>query len=192
MSQTTTPAGTRTVEGRQVPEAGTYTIDRAHSMVEFVGRYLMVSKVRGRFGQFSGQIRIGDDPRDSSVEVTVDATSIDTRDEMRDGHLKNADFLDVEKYPTLEFRSTGVTWSGNEAKVHGDLTLHGVTRPVTFDLEYDGSGPDPWGNTRIAFTASAEIDREDWGLTWNKALETGGVLIGRKVTVDLTIQATKQ
>lgn len=191
MPQTTTPVGTRIVDGLHVPEAGTYTIDRAHSMVEFVGRYLMVSKVRGRFGDFSGEIRIGEDPRDSSVEVTVDAASVDSREERRDGHLKGADFLDVEQFPTIEFHSTGITWTDSDAKVHGDLTLHGVTRPVTFDLEYDGSGPDPWGNTRIAFSGTTEIDREDWGLTWNAALETGGVLVGRKVTIDLTVQATK-
>jgi polyisoprenoid-binding protein YceI len=123
------------------------------------------------------------------VAVTIDANSVHTGDERRDGHLRSGDFLDVETYPTIEFRSRRLQPSGRDWKLTGDLTLHGVTREVTLDLSFDGFAPDPWGNTRLAFSASTEIDREDWGLTWNAAIETGGVLVGRKVAIELTIQA---
>jgi polyisoprenoid-binding protein YceI len=190
MAQQTEQYGIRDVDGLEAPLAGTYEIDRAHSMVEFVSRYLMVTKVRGRFGQFSGQVHIADDPLESSVEVTVDAGSIDTRDETRDQHLRGEDFLAVDTYPTLEFRSTRLERSAEGWRLVGDLTVRGVTREVALDVEFDGAAADPWGNTRIAFTASTEIDREDWGLTWNKTLETGGVLVGRKIVIELTVQAT--
>jgi polyisoprenoid-binding protein YceI len=189
MAQVTAREGSRVVDGVEVPVAGTYVIDKAHSMVEFVGRYLMVTKVRGRFTDFSGEFDVAEDPLQSSVAVTIDATSVHTGDERRDGHLRGGDFLDVETYPTIEFRSRRLQPSGRDWKLIGDLTLHGVTREVTLDLSFDGFAPDPWGNTRLAFSASTEIDREDWGLTWNAAIETGGVLVGRKVTIELTIQA---
>jgi polyisoprenoid-binding protein YceI len=189
MAQITAREGSRVVDGVEVPVAGTYVIDKAHSMVEFVGRYLMVTKVRGRFTDFSGEVEIAEDPLQSSVAVTIDANSVHTGDERRDGHLRSGDFLDVETYPTIEFRSRRLQPSGRDWKLTGDLTLHGVTREVTLDLSFDGFAPDPWGNTRLAFSASTEIDREDWGLTWNAAIETGGVLVGRKVAIELTIQA---
>jgi len=189
MAQVLTHPGTRVVDGVEVPTAGTYQIDRAHSMVEFVGRYLVVTKVRGRFGDFAGTINIAEDPFASSVEVTVQAASIDTREEMRDNHLRGEDFLAVDKYPTLEFRSSRLEPAGKGWRLVGDLTIRGVTREVGFDVQFDGTAADPWGNTRLAFTASTEIDREDWGLTYNKALETGGVLVGRKVGIELTVQA---
>jgi polyisoprenoid-binding protein YceI len=189
MAQITAREGSRVVDGVEVPVAGTYVIDKAHSMVEFVGRYLMVTKVRGRFTDFSGEVEIAEDPLQSSVAVTIDANSVHTGDERRDGHLRSGDFLDVETYPTIEFRSRRLQPSGRDWKLIGDLTLHGVTREVTLDLSFDGFAPDPWGNTRLAFSASTEIDREDWGLTWNAAIETGGVLVGRKVAIELTIQA---
>ncbi|MGH9277511.1 MAG: YceI family protein [Acidimicrobiales bacterium] len=181
--------GTRIVDGQAVPLAGSYAIDRAHSMVEFVGRHLVVTKVRGRFTRFDGSIVVADQPTDSSVEVTVEADSLETHDERRDQHLRGEDFLAVDRYPTLSFRSTAIEPGDRAWRLTGDLTVRGVTRPVTFDLEFDGAVADPWGGTRISFSASAEIDREDWGLTWNAALESGGVLVGRKVTIDLVVQA---
>ena len=189
MTDTALPSGARVVNGVEVPPAGTYEIDQSHSMVEFVSRYLMMTKVRGRFTRFSGTVKIADEPLQSSVDVTVQAASVDTGDERRDQHLKSPDFLDVERYPTLEFRSTRLEPNGEHWRLEGDLTVRGVTRPVAFDVEYDGAGKDPWGNTRLAFSATTEVDREAWGLTWNQALETGGVLVGRKVLIELAIQA---
>jgi polyisoprenoid-binding protein YceI len=178
---------------RTQPAAGTYEIDTSHSMVEFVSRHLMVTKVRGRFSEFSGAITVGETPEESSVEVTIDAASIDSRDEKRDGHLRSADFLDVENHPTIEFRSTDVEVIDDErVRVTGDLTIRGVTRPVTLDATFDGEFSDPWGNQRIGFSAATEIDREDWGLTWNVALETGGVLVARKARLELTVSAVRK
>jgi polyisoprenoid-binding protein YceI len=153
----------------------------------------MVTKVRGHFGSYSGAITIAEPPGESSVNVTIDAASIDTGDEKRDGHLRSPDFLDVENHPTLEFRSTGIDVGDDERfRITGDLTVHGETHPVTLDATFDGSFSDPWGGSRVGFTASTEIDREKWGLTWNVPLETGGVLVGKKIRLDLTVSAVKQ
>jgi len=192
---TTSPTHTTTREyqGVQVPEAGTYSLDKGHTTVEFVGRHLMITKVRGRFTGFDGQIVIGDAPEDSSVEVTVETASVDSSDEKRDGHLRSPDFLDVENYPAITFRSTKVDIGRDgTAKVAGDLTIKDVTRPVTLDVEFDGAQTDPWGGQRIGFSAHTEIDRENWGLTWNVALETGGVLVGKKIRLELNVEAVKQ
>jgi polyisoprenoid-binding protein YceI len=184
---------TREYQGVQVPEAGTYAIDKGHTTIEFVGRHLMITKVRGRFTAFEGQIVIGESPEDSSVAVTIETASVDTSDEKRDGHLRSADFLDVEEYPIMAFRSTKVDFGRDgSAKVTGDLTVKDVTRPVTLDVEFDGAQVDPWGGQRLGFSAHAEIDREDWGLTWNVALETGGVLVGKKIRLEFNVEAVKQ
>ena len=184
---------TREYQGVQVPQAGTYALDKGHTTIEFVGRHLMITKVRGRFTDFDGNIVIGESPDRSSVDVTIDTASVDTSDEKRDGHLRSPDFLDVEKYPTMRFRSTKVEMAGDgTAKVTGDLTVKDVTRPVTLDVEFDGAGADPWGGQRLGFSAQTEIDREDWGLTWNVALETGGVLVGKRIRLEFNVQAVKQ
>jgi len=184
---------TREYQGLQIPEAGTYALDQGHTTVEFVGRHLMITKVRGRFTEFEGQVVIGDTPEQSSVEVTINAASVNSGDDRRDDHLRSPDFLDVENYPAITFRSTGVEIDPDgSAKVNGDLTVKDVTRPVTLDVEFDGASPDPWGGQRLGFTASAEIDREDWGLTWNVALETGGMLVGKKIRLEFNVQAVKQ
>ena len=172
----------------QVPN-GTWRIDPSHSQVGFSVRYLGLSRVRGRFEDFSGTITTGDEPTDTSIDATIAAASINTGEPKRDEHLRAADFLDAERYPTIEFRSTGLRGDGGHWAVEGDLTLHGVTRRVVLDAEVEGAGADPFGNTRIAFTGRTEIDRGDFGLNWNQALETGGVLVGRKITIDLEIQA---
>ena len=193
MAQHTSTSTTHEQRARTQPAAGVYEIDTAHSMVEFVSRHLMVTKVRGRFTDFSGTITVGESPEESAVEVTIDAASIDTGDEKRDGHLRSADFLDVENHPTLEFRSTAVEAIDDERLlVTGDLTIRGVTRPVTLDATCDGEFSDPRGGRRVGFSATTEVDREDWGLTWNVALETGGVLVSKKLTFELEIQAVKQ
>jgi polyisoprenoid-binding protein YceI len=168
----------------------TYSIDKAHSEVTFQVRHLL-TKVRGRFSDFDGTIDYDEQkPEESSVEVTIRAASIDTNERDRDAHLRSADFFDVEKYPALTFKSTAITRNRADGfKVAGDLTIHGVTRPVTFDVEFLGKAKDPWGNERVAFEAEATINRKDYGLNWNAALETGGFLVGDEVKVSLSAQA---
>jgi polyisoprenoid-binding protein YceI len=170
---------------------GTWTVDAGHSTVGFSVRHLMVAKVRGQFTSFSGAITVGADPLQSKVEATVDAGSIDTRDEARDGHLKSADFFDLENHPTWTLVSTGITPKGGDFVLTADLTIRGVTQSVDFDLEFAGVATDPWGNTKAGFTAETEISRKDFGLEWNAALETGGVVVGDKVKITLDIEALK-
>jgi len=173
---------------------GTWNIDPSHSAVAFSVRHMVVSKTRGRFTKWSGQLRFDEeDPEISSVEVTIDPASIDTADAQRDAHLRSADFLEVEKFPTASFRSTNVEEvDSGRYRVTGDLSVHGVTKSVTLDVTYEGSGKDPWGGERAGFSGSTSIDRKDFGLRWNQALETGGVLVGDKVEITLEIEAVKQ
>jgi polyisoprenoid-binding protein YceI len=181
---------TQTPIRSDLPAAGTWTIDPSHSTVQFGVRHMMVSKVRGRFGNFEGTINIGEDPLLSSVKVTIDAASIDTRDAKRDEHLRSADFFDVEHYPTLEFASRKVHDQGaGNYLVEGDLTIRGVTRRVELQVEYLGVAQDPWGGTRAGFEAKTEISRKDFGLEWNLALETGGFVLGDKVQIELGVEA---
>ena len=171
----------------EIPAAGTYAIDRSQSSVEFVGRHLMITKVRGRFTDFDGEIEIAEPPEGSSVVASIATASVHTADDMRDGHLRGPDFLDAEQYPTITFRSTGVEPGARGSwKVHGDLTVRHVSRPVVLDVEFDGTRGE-----RIAFRASTEVDREHWGLTWNPALETGGLLVGKRVRIELRVEATR-
>lgn len=180
----------RTLDGVQIPAPGTWEIDPSHSMVGFSVRHLMVAKVRGRFGSFAGSFEVGNEPANSSTTVTIDAASIETRDEKRDAHLRSPDFFDVQSHPTLSFRSTGFRQTGPTTfELPGELMIRGVSRPVTLAVEYQGTTLDPWGGTRAGFTATTSIDREDWGLTWNQALEAGGVLVGKTVTIELEIEA---
>jgi len=184
---------TRTYEGAAVPTPGTYSLDKSHSTVGFVVRHLMVSKVRGSFEEYEGVITVAEDPTQSSVTATIQMASINTRDEQRDGHLKSGDFFEVETYPTLTFTSTKVTPAGgSDWKVEGDLTIHGVTKPVTLEVEFNGASGDPWGGKRIGFSASTEIDREDFGITFNMALETGGVMVGKSVKIEIEAEAVLQ
>jgi polyisoprenoid-binding protein YceI len=183
---------TRTVDGHIVPAAGSWVVDKAHSTVEFVARHLMVTKVRGRFNEYDAAITIADRPEDSSVNVTIGSGSITTGDPGRDGHLTSADFLDVENHPSIAFASTTVRPTGASTwDVEGNLTIHGVTKPVTLAVDFGGVATDPWDNTKAFFTASTEFDRESFGLTWNQPLAGGGVLVGKKVRVELEIQATQ-
>jgi polyisoprenoid-binding protein YceI len=194
MSLTTTanPA-IRTVNGEVLPAAGTYALDASHSEVGFAVRHLMVSKVRGRFSDVSATIEIADDPLESSVSVTIGTASVDTRDEQRDGHLRSDDFFSVESYPTMTYVSRAVRAAGKgRYVVEGDLTIKGVTQPVPLQLSFEGAATDPWGGTRLGFSASAELDREAFGLTWNQALEAGGVVVGKKVAIEIEAEAVKQ
>lgn len=170
-------------------EKTTYTIDAAHTSAEFVVRHLMITKVRGRFGSVSGSIDFAngtDVP--TAVAATIDATSVDTREPQRDEHLKSPDFFDVEKFPTLEFASTSIEGAASDFTIHGNLTIHGVTRPVALKAEFEGRNPDPWGGQRIGYSATATINRKDFGLNWNAALETGGVVVGDEVKIELNVQ----
>jgi polyisoprenoid-binding protein YceI len=169
----------------------TYSIDNAHSEVGFSIRHMVFAKVRGSFTQWTAQFAFdAADPSKSSVEATIDVGSINTREEKRDGHLKSADFFDVAKYPKMTFKSAKVESAGGKHyKVTGNLTIRDVTKPVVLAVEELGRGKDPWGNERVAFGAKATIDRGDFGLKWNQALEAGGVLVGEKVEIELDIQA---
>ena len=167
----------------------TLEIDRSHSEVGFQVRHLL-TKVRGRFNDFGGKIEFDEsNPQHSRVDVTIQVNSIDTGEPDRDKHLRTADFFDVEKYPTLRFVSTSVTPADTTYDVVGNLTIHGVTKQVTLPASFLGTAQDPWGNTRFAFEAELKLNRKDFGLTWNAALETGGFLVGDEVTVTLAIQA---
>jgi polyisoprenoid-binding protein YceI len=171
---------------------GVWNVDPVHSSIGFVARHLMVSKVRGQFTSFSGTITIAENRLESKVEASVDVGSISTGDETRDGHLKSPDFFDAEKYPTMTLVSTGIEPDGKDYVLHTDLTIKGITKPVDFELEFDGVSGDPWGGTRAGFSAEAEVNRKDWGLEWNVVLETGGVMLGEKVKIQLDVQAVLQ
>ena len=173
--------------------SGTYTLDPTHTRIGFVARHAMVTKVRGQFNEFDGSAVIdADDFTRSSAQLTIRAASIDTRNEQRDGHLRSNDFLALEEYPQITFVSTAVEQTGaTSLELTGDLTIKGVTKPVTFDLEFTGLATDPWGNEKAGFEATADINRKDWDLSWNVPLEGGGVLVSEKVKLNLDIQLTK-
>jgi polyisoprenoid-binding protein YceI len=183
----------RQVEGRTVPAAGTWGIDPAHSSFEFVARHMM-AKVRGRFTEVSGTIEIAEVPEQSSAKIDLDVSSVSTRDERRDGHLRSADFFDVEKFPTISFSSTAVRPLDDERlwELDGELTMKNVTRPVTWQLEFHGADQDPWGGQRAAFSASTEVDRNAWDLSWNAPLETGGLLLSRNIRLEVDVELVKQ
>lgn len=184
---------TTQLQETQTHTAGRYALDVAHSSVEFTVRHLMISKVRGRFAKFEGTLSLPDgSDLPSALEVSVDAASIDTREEQRDAHLRSADFFETEKYPTLRFVSKRIEGSSSHFRVTGDLTIHGVTREVTFDAQFEGRGGDPWGGQRVAYSASAAVNRKDFGLAWNAALETGGVVVSDEVKIELNVEAVLQ
>jgi polyisoprenoid-binding protein YceI len=187
---TTTDAGTLT--GIPGYVAGTWSIDPVHSEVGFAARHMMVSKVRGRFRTFSGQLVTGKDPLDSSVTAEIDMSSIDTGNEQRDGHIRSADFFEVENHPTMTYRSTGVRRQGDGFVLDGELTIKGVTRQVPLNLELNGFGPDPYGGTRAGFSATGELNRSDFGVSFNAVMETGGAVVSDKITLHLEIEAVLQ
>jgi polyisoprenoid-binding protein YceI len=170
-----------------------YTIDAVHSSINFAVRHMVVAKTRGRFTKFSGTFAFdGADPSKSAVSVTIDAASIDTHEPQRDGHLRSPDFLDAENHKEITFKSKRVEGSGDELRVIGDLAIRGVTHEVTLAVEHHGGGgKDPWGNEKIGFSAKTSINRKDYGLTWNQALETGGLLVGEKIEIEIDVEANK-
>jgi polyisoprenoid-binding protein YceI len=184
MAQTETA---RVIEGVEMPPAGTWTFDPAHTSIEFVARH-MLSRVRGRFNRFDGKVVVGETLEDSYAEVELDAASIETKTDMRDDHLRSPDFLDVERYPKLAFRSREVRpTGGNRFRLIGDLTIKDITNEVVLDAEFHRFGPGamPGDPMKAFFSATGEIDREDWDMTWNVAVETGGWLVGRTVKIEI-------
>jgi len=171
-----------------------WSIDGAHSSIGFTVRHMVVSKVRGRFTRWSGTIAMDErDPDKAEVEINIEPASVDTGVEQRDNHLRSPDFFDVERYPRMTFRSTRIEKAGEgEYRVTGNLTMHGVTRPVTLEVEFAGSAKDPWGGLRAGFSARGSLDRKEFGLTYNQLLETGGVVVGEKVDLDIEVEAVKQ
>jgi polyisoprenoid-binding protein YceI len=189
----------REVDGRILPAPGTWLIDPVHSGVQFSVRHMMVSRLRGRFRSVSGIIRIDNVPERSSVEATVDIASLDTGDPTRDSHLLSADFFDVEHFPVARFVSVAVTpappfspLQKDEWRVTGDLTIKDVTRPVEFEVELGGVAVDPWGNARTGFRAWTEIERDQFGISWNQAIEAGGFLVGKTAEIEIEIEAVRQ
>jgi polyisoprenoid-binding protein YceI len=174
-------------------ETKAWNLDTAHSGINFSVRHMVFAKVRGRFGAWSGKVDL--DPQDltrSSVQVEIDSASIDTGVADRDNHLRSPDFLEVERFPKLRFKSTRVEKAGGDRyRIHGTLTIRDVTREVVLDAEYGGQAKDPWGNQRVAFTATTSLDRGDFGLKWNQVLEAGGVLVGERIDVEIEVQAVK-
>ena len=169
--------------------AGTWTIDPVHSEVGFTVRHMMVSKVRGKFTEFSGELVTGDDPLDSRVSATIELASIDTGNPDRDNHIRSADFFETDTFKTMTYRSTGLRVDGDDYVLDGELTLKGVTKPVALKLELGGFGPDPYGGTRAGFSATGEIKRSEFGVDFNAALETGGLVVSDKVNLHLEIEA---
>jgi polyisoprenoid-binding protein YceI len=182
------------VNGRPVPEVGVWEIDPSHQSFEFIARHLM-AKVRGRFPGVTGVATIAEVAEESTLEIEIDANTIDTKDETRDAHMRSNDFFGVEDHPTISFRSTGIRPGDGETewKVDGDLTIKGTTRPVTVDLEFLGGAVDPWGNQRIGFSGVVpDVDREQWGLVWNAPLEAGGFLLGKTVRLEIEAELVKK
>jgi polyisoprenoid-binding protein YceI len=188
-----TEVTSRTVDGTEYPAVGTYTIDPSHTELGFAVRHMAVSKVRGRLSKFEGTLVLGENPADSKASLTIDATSVDTRDENRDAHLRTNDFFDVENHPTWTFESTSIkSEGGTEFKVDGDLTIRGVTRPVTLDVALEGVVKDPYGNHRVGFSATTSINREDFDVSFGAVMEAGGLVVAKKVDIQIELEAVLQ
>ncbi|WP_404380480.1 YceI family protein [Knoellia locipacati] len=190
MSDTTTHevSPTHTVDGHVLPAPGDWAIDPGHTDVAFIGRHFMVTKVRGRFTDVTGTVVIAPDINDSRVEVSINMGSVESGNVDRDAHIKSTELFDVEQFPTATFRSTTVDWRGTGGVVHGDLTIHGVTRPVPLAVTFEGHVRDPWGGERAIFSAKTKVNREDFGITWNVALEAGGLLVSKDIQIEIDFE----
>jgi polyisoprenoid-binding protein YceI len=182
------PYPTRTVGGTVLPSAGTWDIDPGHADLAFTGRHLMVTKVRGRFSDVRGSITVAENMNDSTVDVTIGMASVESGNPTRDEHLRSDELLDVERFPEATFRSVSVDWKVDGGAVLGDLTIHGVTRRVPLEVTFEGYVRDPWGGDRAMFSATTQVNREDFGITWNVALEAGGVLVSKEIKISIEIE----
>ena len=180
---------TRLADGAELPAAGRWRIDPGHTELAFVGRHFMLTKVRGRFTGLSGVIQVAEDPGDTTVEVTMDMTSVESGSRARDEHLRSADFFDVAQHPQGTFPGHAADWHGTRGLLTGQLTLRDVTRPVALQAEYLGYAADPWGGHRAVFTAAGTLDREDWGLSWNLPLDGGGLLVSKEIRIEIELEA---
>ena len=187
-----TTAPTRALGQVQLPAPGLWEIDPGHTEVAFIGRHFMLTKVRGRFRGVEGVVRVGDDPAVSQVEVMIDMASVDSGDQTRDDHLRSVDLFDVARHPTATFLSRAVEWQGTHGRLHGTLTIKGNTNEVTFDVDYLGFARDPWGGERAVFSARTRVNREDWGVSWNMLLETGGLLVSKEIDIEVEAEFVRQ
>jgi len=187
-----TRAVTRQADGAELPAPGRWQIDPGHTELAFIGRHFMLTKVRGRFTGVSGAIKVAEDPGESTAEVTIDMASVESGSQARDEHLRSADFFDTAHHPTATFTGRAAGWQGSRGRLEGELTIRGVTRPVTLAAEYLGHAADPWGGHRAVFTASGTLNREDWGLTWNMPLNGGGLLVSREIRIEIELEAVLQ
>lgn len=188
---TTTPltnTASRIVDGTTLPAAGTWEIDPGHTDVAFIGRHFMVTKVRGRFTGVTGTVTVAEHMNDSTVDVTIDMASVESGSGARDEHLRSAELFDVATYPTATFRSTQVEWRGERGTIIGDLTIHGVTKRVPLEVSFEGYVRDPWGGDRAMFSARTKVNREDFGITWNVALEAGGLLVSKDIAIEIDLE----
>jgi polyisoprenoid-binding protein YceI len=190
MSDTTTRelSPTRTVDGHVLPAPGAWEIDPGHTDVAFIGRHFMVTKVRGRFTDVTGTVVIAPHLDDSTVDVTIQMASVASGSEVRDTHIRSSELFDVEQFPTATFRSTSVDWVGTSGVIHGDLTIHGVTRNVPLAVTFEGHVSDPWGGDRAIFSARTKVNREDFGISWNVALEAGGLLVSKDIQIEIELE----
>ena len=190
MSDTTTheASPTRTVDGHVLPAPGAWKIDPGHTDLAFIGRHFMLTKVRGRFSDVTGTVVIAPNLNDSTVEVSISMASVESGSEARDQHIKSPELFDVEQFPTATFASTSVDWKGTNGTVTGDLTIHGVTRQVPLEVTFEGYVRDPWGGDRAIFSAKTKINREDFDITWNVALEAGGLLVSKDMQIEIDLE----
>jgi polyisoprenoid-binding protein YceI len=182
-------AATRSHRGAILPVPGVWDLDPGHTGVAFTGRHFMLTKVRGHFAGVTGTVTVAEDPEASAVEVTIDMATVESGNPTRDEHLRSADLFDVATYPTATFRSTAIEWQGTAGTMTGDLTIRDVTRSITFEVTYEGYAKDPWGAHRAVASARAGLNREDFGITWNMALETGGILVSRDIQLEINLEA---
>jgi polyisoprenoid-binding protein YceI len=183
---------TRLAGGVELPAPGRWQIDPGHAELAFIGRHFMLTKIRGRFTGISGAIEVAEEPGDSTVEVTIDMASVGSGSQVRDDHLRSADFFDTARHPTASFSGRAVGWQGTRGLLEGELTIRGITRPVTLQAEYLGHAADPWGGHRAVFTAHGAVNREDWELTWNLPLDGGGLLVSKEITIEIELEAMLQ
>lgn len=192
MTLTTPDAATRELNGVELPVPGRWEIDPGHADVSFTGRHFMLTKVRGRFTDVRGSVTVAEDPAASVLEVTIGMASVESGSPVRDDHLRSAELFDVARFPEATFRSQTVSWRGSRGSVLGDLTIHGVTRQLSLEVTYEGHVRDPWGADRAIFSARARVNREDFGISWNVALEAGGVLVSKDITIEIEVETILQ